>query len=147
MSLIRFDPYRGFEDVVRRMNNFMTDIDKGVSIEYGGFAPRVDVTEDEKNIFVHAEIPGVNKEDVKVTLSEDSILTLKGEKKNSSKEENEDKTFIRLERTYGSFVRTVALPGKVKTDNINAKYDNGVLSLTLEKIEPAKPKEIEISVV
>lgn len=146
MSLVRFDPFRGFEDAFRKMGSFMGDIDKGVNIEYGGFAPRVDISEDEKNIFVHAEIPGVIKEDVKVTLNDENILTIKGEKKSSAKEENEDKTFIRLERTYGSFVRSISLPGKVKTDSINARFENGVLSLTLEKVEPVKPKEIEISV-
>lgn len=146
MSLVRFDPFRGFEDAFRKMGSFMGDIDKGVNIEYGGFAPRVDISEDEKNIFVHAEIPGVIKEDVKVTLNDENILTIKGEKKSSAKEENEDKTFIRLERTYGSFVRSISLPGKVKTESINARFENGVLALTLEKVEPVKPKEIEISV-
>jgi len=146
MSLVRFDPFRGFEDIVRRMGGFMGDIEKGVNIEYGGFAPRIDIAEDETNIFVHAELPGVKKEDVKVTINDDQMMMIKGEKKQEVKEDSDDKSYIRVERTYGSFARSFQLPGNVKTDSINAKFENGVLTITLEKVEPTKPKEIEISV-
>lgn len=146
MALVRFDPFRGFESIARKMNDFLGDFEKGVNIEYGGFAPRCDISEDEKSLTVHVELPGISKEDVKVTINDDNVLIIKGEKKREEKTENEDKTYIRVERTFGSFARSFMLPENVKKDSINAKYDNGVLTIKLEKIEPSKPKEIEISV-
>ncbi len=146
MSNVRFDPMRGFETAMRRVNDFMGDLDKGFNIEYGVFAPRVDISEDEKNLFFHVELPGVAKEDVKVTVNEEKILMIKGEKKHEIKEEDKanDKSYIRVERTYGSFTRTFQLPETVKSDSVTAKFDNGLLTLALEKTEPKKPKEIEI---
>lgn len=146
MALVRFDPFRGFDSVMRKMNDFIGDIDKGVNIEYGGFAPRCDISEDERNLYVHVELPGIKKDEVKVTIHDDNILMVKGEKKREEKVENDDKSFIRIERTFGSFSRSFALPENVKSDSINARFDNGVLTITLEKIEPKKPKEIEIAV-
>ena len=147
MSNVRFDPMRGFETAMRRVNDFMGDLDKGFNIEYGSFAPRVDISEDEKNLFFHVELPGLAKEDVKVTVNEEKILMIKGEKKHEIKEEDKanDKSYIRVERTYGSFTRTFQLPETVKSDSVTAKFDNGLLTLTLEKTEPKKPKEIEIA--
>lgn len=147
MSIVRFDPMRGFETALRRVNDFIGDFDKGFNIEYGGFAPRVDISEDEKNLIFHVELPGIAKEDVKVTVNDDNILMIKGEKKHEQKEEdkNNDKSYIRVERTYGSFTRTFQLPETVKSDSVTAKFDNGLLTLTLEKAEPKKPKEIEIA--
>jgi len=146
MTNTTFDPMRGFETAMRKVNNFMGDIDKGFNIEYGSFAPRVDISEDEKNLFFHVELPGVAKEEVKVTVNEENILMIKGEKKHEIKEEDKanDKSYIRVERTYGSFTRTFQLPETVKPDSVTAKFDNGLLTLTLEKTEPKKPKEIEI---
>lgn len=146
MGLVRFDPFRGFENVMRKMNDLVGDFDKGMNIEYGGFAPRCDISEDEKNLYVHVELPGISRDEVKVTINDDNLLMIKGDKKREEKTENEDKSYIRVERTFGSFTRSFMLPENVKKDSINAKYDNGVLSITLEKIEPKKPKEIEISV-
>lgn len=148
MALMRFDPRRSFENVAKRMNEMMTEFDKGISFEFGGFAPRVDIAEDEKCFFVHAELPGMKKEDVKVTISEDNLLVIKGEKKKEDKvEENtESRVFIRVERNFGTFTRTFLLPDNVKKDSINAKFENGVLDITLEKIEPAKPKEVEVEI-
>lgn len=145
MSLVRFDPFRGFDSISRRFNDFIGDIDKGVNIEYGNFAPRVDISEDEKSLFLYAELPGINKEDVKVTINEDNVLMIKGEKKREEKTESQDKSFIKIERTFGSFSRSFVLPQNIKTDSINAKFENGVLNITLEKVEPKKPKEIEIA--
>jgi HSP20 family protein len=145
MSIVRFDPIRGFENMAKRVNNFIGEFDRGINIEYGNFAPRVDISEDEKNIYLYAELPGLKKEDVKVTINEENVLMLKGEKKREEKTEAEDKSYIKLERTFGAFTRSFILPNNVKTDSINAKFEHGVLNLTLEKVEPKKPKEIEIS--
>ena len=81
MTLVRFEPYRGFERLSRKFDHFMNDFEKGFSFEMGAFNPRVDITEDDNNLFVHAELPGLSKEQVKVSVNEDKLLTIQGEKK------------------------------------------------------------------
>lgn len=144
MALVRFDPFRGFESLTKKLNEFAGEFEKGFNIEFGAFAPKIDIAEDEKNIFFHVELPGIKKEDVKVSLTDGNVLMIKGEKKREDKVE--DKCYIRVERNYGSFSRSFELPDNVKTDSISAKYDNGVLNLTLEKVEPQKPKEVEVNI-
>lgn len=144
MTLVRFEPYRGFERLGRKMNTFMDDFEKGFSFEMGAFSPRVDITEDDNNLFVHAELPGMSKDQVKVSVNEDRLLTIQGEKK--KEEKKEDKSLIRIERNFGSFTRSFSLPENVDVENISAKFENGVLELSLKKIEPPKPKEIEVKI-
>lgn len=148
MGIMRFDPRRSFEGLAKRMNEFVNEFDKGISFEFGGFAPRVDISEDEKYFYVHAELPGVKKEDVKLTINDDNVLIIKGEKKKAEKEEEtqESKYYLRVERNYGSFTRSFMLPENVKKDSINAKFENGVLDISLEKIEPEKPREVEVEI-
>jgi len=144
MTLVKFEPYRGFEKLMRRFNEFSDEFDKGLDFEYGGFNPRVDITEDDNNLFVHAELPGMSKEQVKVSVNDDRLLTIKGEKDKTEK--SEDKKYIRYERKFGSFSRSFVLPENVDIGKIDAKFENGVLELSLNKIEPPKPKEIEVSI-
>ena len=144
MTLVRFEPFRGFEKFGRKMNDLVSDIEKGVSFEMGGFNPRVDITEDDNHLFVHAELPGMSKDNVKVSIAEDRILTLKGEKSRSNR--TEDSNLVRNERIYGSFSRSFMLPENVDIEKVEAKFDNGVLELLLNKIEPPKPKEIEVTI-
>lgn len=144
MTMLKFEPFRGFESLAKRMNEFVGDIEKGVRFEIGDFAPRVDISEDEKNIYLHAELPGIAKEDVKVSVNEDRLLTLKGEKKRNDKEEN--KNFVRVERNYGSFVRTFVLPENVNFEAIEAKFENGILEVSLPKIDPVKPKDFSVEI-
>lgn len=146
MSIVRFDPFRGFGELSKRMFDVFGDLEKGVNIEYGGFAPRVDISEDEKNVFLTVELPGIRKEDVKVTVNEDNVLCIKGEKKREETVEDKegDRSYIRVERSFGQFTRSFALPDTVKSDSVQAKFENGVLNLSLEKVEPKKPKEVEI---
>ncbi|MFA6571976.1 MAG: Hsp20/alpha crystallin family protein [Bacteroidota bacterium] len=139
----RFDPVRGFEHFARRVNDFVEDANKGFSVEFGSFQPKVDIAEDEKNLFLHAEMPGVKKEDVKVTINEENILLIKGEKK---REFDSAKSIVRNERGFGSFARSFALPENILTDKIEAKFENGVLFITLTKKEPEKPREVEINI-
>jgi len=148
MAVVRFDPFRTFGTLSKRMGDFMSDAEKGFTFDYGNFAPRVDIAEDEKNLYFHAELPGVKKEDVKVTVNNDNILFIKGEKKRDAKfeEKTDEKYFLRVERSFGSFTRSFELPNNVRTDSINAKYENGILNITLEKIEPEKPKEVNIDI-
>jgi HSP20 family protein len=145
MAIIRFDPFRGWERVSRRMNELVSEFEKGpMSFEMGSFNPKVDIIEDENKVFVHAELPGVDKENVKVSVNEDRMLTIKGEKKQENKMEG--KSWHRTERSYGNFTRTFVLPENLDIENIAAKYENGVLELTLNKLEPPKPKEVEVNI-
>lgn len=146
MSMIKFDPVRGFEAMSRKMNSLVNDFDKTWSFEFGGFSPRIDISENTGKIFIHAEIPGMAKEDIKITINDENVLVIKGEKKRELKpeEEADPRRLIRMERSFGEFVRSFLLPENVKKDNINAKFESGILYLELEKIEPEKPKEINI---
>ena len=146
MSIVRFDPFRGLEPITRRMNRFLDEFNesKELSLDRGNFVPRVDIKEDEKTLKVSAEIPGMKKEDIKVTVNDENILTIKGEKK--SEEKKEDESAYRVERRYGSFTRSFMLPENVDSESINAKVDDGVLNITLDKKEPEKPKEREIEI-
>lgn len=107
------------------------------------FSPRVDVNEDNENLYVIAEVPGVDKNDIKINLVGD-VLTITGEKK--SEVIDEKKNYYRTERRYGSFTRSFTLPSEVVIDKISAEYKEGVLNITLPKTEEAKivEKQIEI---
>lgn len=144
MAFVRIDPAGSFEKMSKRLNEFMNDFDKGVSFEIGGFTPRVDITENDKNIFVHAELPGMDKDDIKISVNEENVLTIRGEKK---KDENSVKlSYIRTERTFGNFSRNFMLPDNVNVDKISATFNNGVLELSMPKQEPEKPKEVNIEI-
>lgn len=146
MAIVRFDPFRGFESLARRMNEFLDEFEKGFTVSTAEFSPRVDISEDEKNLYVTVEVPGVAKEDIKVTINDENILVIKGEKKREFKSEDKERNWVRIERSYGSFQRSFMLPDNIKKDNIQAKFDNGVLSITLEKVEPEPPKQIEVPI-
>ncbi|MBW2020913.1 MAG: Hsp20/alpha crystallin family protein [Deltaproteobacteria bacterium] len=105
------------------------------------WVPAFDVSETDKELIVRAELPGMDKKDINITLS-DGILTIKGDKKHEKKEENEN--YHCIERHYGAFSRTMRLPCEVKADKVDATYKDGVLRITLPKSETAKPKKIEI---
>jgi HSP20 family protein len=109
-----------------------------------GWSPALDLTETDDSFVVKVELPGVNKNDVKVSI-QDNILTIGGEKK----QEKESKTsnYHRVERCYGSFRRSFALPSNVRSDSIDASHKDGVLTVTLPKAEEAKRKEIEVRVM
>jgi HSP20 family protein len=149
MAIMRFDPIKGFETISKRMNDFMSEFEKGVSVEYGAFAPRIDIFEDDKKLYIHAELPGIKKEDVKLKVNEEGALSISGEKKQDQKfEENKENTcIIRVERSYGAFARSFLLPDYVDKESINAKFDNGLLEISLNKKEPEKPKETHIEIL
>ena len=153
MSLIRWNPTRDLAtfpsdifNMQREMNKMFDSFSRGVdepTLPNGNWMPAVDVAEEDNEYVVKIELPGVNKEDVKITL-ESNILTIRGEKK-AEKETNE-KNYHRMERSYGSFLRSFTLPTTVKNDKIDAEYRDGILSITLPKAEEAKPKHIEVKV-
>ena len=107
------------------------------------WTPTCDVFEDKESVKIVAEIPGVKPEDVRISV-EDHVLTIRGEKKQVAEETAE--RVHRYERSYGAFERSFALPSLVDTDRIEAKYDAGILTITLPKTERARPREIPVSV-
>ncbi|HLE21981.1 MAG TPA: Hsp20/alpha crystallin family protein, partial [Vicinamibacteria bacterium] len=109
--------------------------------ELGAWAPRIDVYEKGDNIIIDAEIPGLKKEDIEVTV-ENQMLTLRGEKK-ETKEVKRD-GFYQSERFYGKFQRAVALPAAVDESKIEATYKDGILTVTMPKSEEARAKHIAI---
>jgi HSP20 family protein len=105
-----------------------------------GRAPSLDVAETEDDIVVRAEVPGMDPDDINISLTGD-MLTIMGEKK-PDKEKEED--YHVMERNYGTFTRSVRIPGEVQSDKITATYRNGILKIVLPKSEKAKKKEIKI---
>ncbi|HYV28428.1 MAG TPA: Hsp20/alpha crystallin family protein [Candidatus Eisenbacteria bacterium] len=108
-----------------------------------GWTPALDVFEDKDNIFVKAELPGMKKEEIELSLH-DGSLSISGERKSENK--YEDAEVYRAERFVGKFQRTVALPSPVAADKVKAQYKEGILTVTLPKTEEAKPKHIDVSV-
>jgi HSP20 family protein len=107
------------------------------------FLPPVDISEDDHNIALKAEIPGVKLEDLSITL-ENNVLTIAGERK--FKDEENKENFHRIERRYGRFTRSFTLPAGVDAAKVNATFEDGILSITLPKREEFKPKQITIEV-
>jgi len=146
MALTRWDLFKGLvnvpQDADRLFEEFLGRFPVELEGGSGTWSPAVDVSEDKDNIYFTVEIPGMSKEDVKVTML-DNILTIQGEKKQEKEDKNVN--FHRLERSYGFFSRSFTLPAAVKADKIKAAYQNGILRIELPKAEEAKPKEIPIS--
>ena len=109
----------------------------------GAWMPPMDVTESEKEVIVRCEIPGVDPENLSITVSGD-ILTLSGEKSDSAEKKGEN--YYRTERRFGSFRRNIQLPAAVDPDKVSAKYRDGVLAITMERKERAAAKRIAVSV-
>jgi HSP20 family protein len=105
--------------------------------------PAIDIEENNGNLMVRAEIPGMTKEDIKVSVQED-LLTISGERKQEN--ETKDKTYHRIERCYGKFRRMIRLPAQVDADKVKASYKDGVLKVTLPKPESLKPKHIDVEI-
>lgn len=118
-----------------------------VPVEFfgGDLSPKVDVHEDDKAVYVKAEIPGLDEKDLNVSLH-NNMLTISGEKKNERAEEDKNRNYYYCERSFGSFSRTIELPEGIKHDEVKARYKNGVLEIELPKDESARPRKIEISV-
>jgi len=108
-----------------------------------GWTPALDVMEDKDNLIVRAELPGMKREDIDVSLH-DGSLSISGERK--GEEKHKDAEVYRAERFYGRFQRTVTLPSPVQVDKVKAVYKDGILTITLPKTEEAKPKQIDVSV-
>ncbi len=154
MSIIRWNPLRDvtawntgtdINTLHREIDHMFNHLFRGDVVEdstTSSWLPPVDISEQENEYLVHVELPGVDKNDVKINVA-NSILTIKGEKKTVREEKGKNH---RVERSYGTFQRSFTLPTSIKADKIEASYENGVLLVTLPKVEEAKPKEIEVKV-
>ena len=144
MAITRWDPFREVAALQNRVNSLFRDFNDGESsLTTTNFIPAVDVYEDEKRIVLKLEVPGIPEKDLDVTV-ENNTLIVKGERKFEKEEKEEN--FHRIERRYGSFSRAFTLPTTVETENIDAKYENGVLKLELKKKPEAQPKQIKVNV-
>ena len=147
MDLVPWKPFRD------ELSTFRKEMDRLWNRAFGETAPgsvfetewqpSADIAETAESITVKAELPGLEPKDIEVTLSDD-LLTIKGEKK--KEEEKKDEKVHRSERFYGMFERSFRLPSSIKMDKVEAKFEKGVLTITLPKTEEAKTKEIKVQV-
>ncbi len=144
MAIVRWSPAR---ELARLQEEFVRSFFPGESLEAsfarGAWEPTVDISETNDNYVINADLPGLSKEDVKVSYK-DGILSIQGEKKQEKEEKG--KTYHRVERSYGTFERSFRLPARVQIEKVDAKFKDGVLNLTLPKAEEVRPKEIPIKV-
>jgi len=145
MNLIRYNPMRdlwNMRNEMDRLFNQLTsrtfDSDEMADLDW---SPRVDISENKDNIIVKAELPGMSKDDVKISM-QDNVLYIRGEKK--AEKESKDDNYHLCESCYGKFMRAFRLPAPVNEKKIDASYKDGVLRIILPKAEEAKSKEIEI---
>jgi HSP20 family protein len=144
-NVTRWNPnanaYLNREPLSRLFESFFNDM-QGEEVSNRGWVPPVDIQETEEGYRLQAELPGLTKEDIQITL-ENNVLRLTGERK-FEREAKKD-SFHRIERTYGSFSRAFALPNQVNAEGVQASFENGILTLTIPKAEQAKPRKIAIS--
>lgn len=140
-----YDPWRDFNSLQDRINRIFSSYtpNDDEAMEGGELSPVVDIYEDDNSFVFEADLPGFNKEDLKIDIS-NNVLTISGNRK-LEREESKDK-YLRVERSYGSFARRFTLPNTVDSEKVDAKYKNGVLTLRLPKKEEALPKSIDVKV-
>ena len=147
MNLVRFDPFRELEEMSSRLNRFFGPPLRRVGGDDGAvfadWAPAIDVQETEKEYLIKADLPDVKKEDVKVDVKE-GVLSIEGER--AQEKEEKGKKFHRIERSFGKFVRRLALPTDVDEQKIAADFKNGVLNVHLPKTAVVTPRAIDIKV-
>jgi len=150
MALVRWQPERGFfpqmwdirNEINKMFNSVLEPFTEGSELRSTWY-PAVDISETENELVVSADLPGLNREDIKVNV-QNNVLTFSGERKQEMK--SEEGNYHRLERSYGFFSRSFTLPATVKADEIKAVYKDGVLRLTLPKVEEARPRQIAVDV-
>lgn len=148
MNLIKWDPFKELEDVSNRLNRLFgragsTEESDQNMLAVADWSPSVDISETDDAYLIKGEIPGVKKEDVKVTV-QDGMLTIQGERKMEKEEKN--KKFHRVECSYGNFVRSFRMPDDADETKVKAEFKDGMLNVTLPKSEKAKSKSINVSV-
>jgi len=144
--LTRWEPVREFSSLQDRINRVFRESYRGDGRDESltsSFTPAVDVYEDEQNVTLKIEIPGIDEKEIDVRV-ENNTLTVHGERKIETEEKEEN--YRRVESQYGSFTRTFTLPTTVDSEKVSANYDKGVLKITLPKKAEAKPKQIQVNV-
>src|ERR1700736_5537329 len=148
-ALTRWDPFRELEEMQHRLSGVLgrqvptrQNGDKE-SITVAEWAPVVDITEDEQEYLIKADLPEVQREEVKVTV-ENGVLVLSGQRR--LEKENRNRRYHRIERSYGSFVRSYSLPDDADSSKVNAEFKEGVLKLHIPKSESARPRQIEVKI-
>ena len=146
MSVLRWDPFQDLLSLQDEMNRVF-DRAAGRTTDTGGqamrvWAPALDISERKDAYLVTIEVPGVNPDDIDVTL-ENNLLTIQGERRQA--QDSSDERFHRIERAYGVFRRSVSLPTTVQADTIQASYADGVLQLLVPKAEEARPRKIAVT--
>ena len=142
-TLDRWGPFRGSYD--SQLNRLFTDLFGRTAQDQNltPWAPAVDIFEGEHELVVKADLPDIKPEELDIRV-ENNILTIRGDRK--FKKEADEKNYLRVERSYGSFARSFSLANTVNTEAINASYQDGVLTLSIPKREEAKPKQIKVNV-
>ena len=153
MSLVRFNPVKDFLNVEREFNRLFKTFDERFGIrrnddqengyENAVWTPLTDIYEDKDNYIIKADLPGLKKDDVKISYTDDQ-LEICGER--AQEKETKDAKWHRVERSFGKYYRSFTLPKEIKQDNIKAEFKDGQLAITIPKAEEVKPKEIEIKV-
>ena len=145
MALMEWKPTSDLLDIRNEMNRTFDDFfgrrPSWIALRERAWSPNVDIAETDEEITVKAELPGMTKEDVNISIT-DNILTLKGEKK--QEKEIKEENYHRVERSYGSFQRSFVLPMGIQSEKVKATFKNGVLNINIPKAEEVKPKQIEI---
>jgi HSP20 family protein len=143
MALVRWDPFRELTALQTEVNRLFSRVGGSDVAERQSWAPSVDVIESDDSITLKAELAGMDPADISIEV-QDNVLTVSGERR-FQEEVKEDK-YYRIERRYGSFSRSIALPQTADEAKIQAKYENGVLEVTVPKAEVAKPKKIAVAI-
>lgn len=145
----RWNPWRELEDMEKRLSTIFgrtpvaTSGEKKEAIAVAEWSPLVDISEDDKEYVVKAELPEMKKEEIKISVHDD-VLSITGERKYEKEEKG--KKYHRVERSYGSFMRSFTLPEDADGSKVHAEYKDGVLTVSLPKSEKAKPKSIEVKI-
>ncbi len=144
VALTKFDPFRNLLNFQEQFNRLFDDTfrSRGESA-LTAWAPAVDIYETENELVLKADLPDINEKDLDIRL-ENNTLTIQGERKFERQVSEEN--YLRVERAYGSFTRSFALPSSVNPDQIHAEYQNGVLTVRMPKREESKPKQIKLAV-
>lgn len=145
MNLMRFDPYRemqAFQDRLSRAFGNAGQGERQEEMSLGAWAPPVDITEEKDRIVLTAELPGFREDQISIQ-TENGMLTLTGERK--FEKETGERSYHRVERSYGQFIRSFSLPNNVDREKIHATFSNGLLRIELPKREDAKPRQIRVT--
>jgi len=150
MTVVRWDPFRELEEVSDRLNRAFARSGLRSAPQPGkdamtvfDWTPSVDIAETPEEFLVKAELPDVKKEDIKISV-DDGILRIQGERRQEKEEKG--KRWHRVERSYGSFLRTFSLPENIDDTKLSAEFKDGVLNLRLPKSATAKPKSLQIKI-